>query len=55
VAGPERKLWPVIVSGTEVVWVRGFPAPAQLRPGSVHDMAVLLRETGLKGQVDFGD
>ena len=30
--GPERKLWPVVVSGQEIVWVRGFPAPARLRP-----------------------
>ena len=48
VAGPERKLWPVVVSGTDVVWVRGFPVPARLRPGSFHDAAVLLRETLLK-------
>ena len=30
--GMERKLWPVVVSGQEIVWVRGFPAPARLRP-----------------------
>jgi len=46
VSGPERKLWPVIVSGTDVVWVRGFSAPARLR--NAHDRAVLLRETALK-------
>jgi tRNA(Ile)-lysidine synthase len=55
VVGPGRKLWPVVVSGTDVVWVRGFPAPAQLRPGSVHDTAVLLRETALKDRVDLGE
>jgi len=35
VAQPERRLWPVVVSGDEVVWVRGFPSPAKLqaRPG----------------------
>jgi tRNA(Ile)-lysidine synthase len=42
VAGPERKLWPVVVSGMDVVWVRGFPAPARLRPQS--ENAVLIRE-----------
>ena len=42
VTGPERKLWPVVVSGTDVVWVRGFSAPARLRPRS--DNAVLIRE-----------
>ena len=51
VTGQERKLWPVIVSGQDVVWVRGFPAPARLRPGTVDDKAVLLRETALKGPV----
>ena len=48
VTGPERKLWPVVVSGTDVVWVRGFPAPsAQLRPRSADDSAVLIREVRL--------
>lgn len=51
VTGQERKLWPVIVSGQDVVWVRGFSAPARLRPGTVDDNAVLLRETALKGPV----
>ena len=32
VTGPERKLWPVFLSGQEIVWVRGFPVPARLRP-----------------------
>jgi len=31
VAQPERKSWPVVVSGDEIVWVRGFPLPAHLR------------------------
>jgi tRNA(Ile)-lysidine synthase len=30
-SGPERKLWPVVVNGGEVVWVRGFAVPARLR------------------------
>jgi tRNA(Ile)-lysidine synthase len=51
VTGQERKLWPVIVSGQDVVWVRGFPAPARLRPGTADDKAVLLRETALKGPI----
>ncbi len=35
VALPERRLWPVIVSGDEIVWVRGFPSPTKLqaKPG----------------------
>jgi tRNA(Ile)-lysidine synthase len=46
VTGPERKLWPVVVSGTDVVWVRGFPAPVWLGPRS--EQAVVIREIALK-------
>ncbi len=31
VAQPERKSWPVVVSGDEIVWLRGFPLPAKCR------------------------
>jgi tRNA(Ile)-lysidine synthase len=50
VTGGERKLWPVAVSGTEVVWVRGFAAPAQLRPREGKDQAVLIREIEQRGK-----
>jgi tRNA(Ile)-lysidine synthase len=42
----DRRLWPVVVNGDEIVWVRGFPAPAGLRakPGGE---ALLIRETPL--------
>jgi tRNA(Ile)-lysidine synthase len=42
----ERKLWPVILSGDVIVWVRGFPAPAkfQAKPGRE---AVLIEERKL--------
>ena len=35
VEAAQRKLWPVIVSGDEIVWMRGFPPPARFaaRPG----------------------
>ena len=42
VTGRERALWPVVVSGTDVAWVRGFPVPAALRPRG--GKAVLIRE-----------
>jgi tRNA(Ile)-lysidine synthase len=45
VTGRERKLWPVVVSGTEVVWVRGFLASARLQRRS--EPAVLIREIEL--------
>jgi tRNA(Ile)-lysidine synthetase-like protein len=43
VAQPERRLWPVVVSGDEIVWMRGFPVPSRLqaKPGQE---AVLIRE-----------
>ena len=31
VAQAERRSWPVVVSGDEIVWVRGFPTSARLR------------------------
>jgi tRNA(Ile)-lysidine synthase len=41
-----RRGWPVIVSGDEIVWVRGFPAPRHLRPAKL-DGAILIRELHL--------
>ena len=43
-AQPERRLWPVVVSGDEIVWMRGFPVPARLRAEAGQE-AVLIRET----------
>jgi tRNA(Ile)-lysidine synthase len=28
VTGTPRKTWPVVVSGNQIVWMRGFPVPA---------------------------
>jgi tRNA(Ile)-lysidine synthase len=44
--GTERKLWPVVASGREIVWLRGFPAPAQLRPRDGSKQALVIREVG---------
>jgi tRNA(Ile)-lysidine synthase len=38
-----RRLWPVAVSGDEIVWMRGFPVPASLRAKAGQE-AVLIRE-----------
>jgi len=46
VAQPERRLWPVMVSGDEIVWMRGFPLPAKFR-AKVGRAAILILETGL--------
>jgi tRNA(Ile)-lysidine synthase len=49
VAQPERRLWPVMVSAGEIVWMRGFPVAAQCRakPG---EAAVLIAEKPLTGE-----
>jgi tRNA(Ile)-lysidine synthase len=47
--GLERKLWPVGVSGQEIVWVRGFPAPARLRPPDGTQRALVIRELASRG------
>jgi len=45
-AQPERRLWPVIVSGEQIVWVRGFAVPARLR-AKAGRAGVLIRETAM--------
>ena len=39
---PQRKLWPVLARGAEVVWLRGLPAPSALKAGPGQP-AVLIR------------
>jgi tRNA(Ile)-lysidine synthase len=43
VAQPQRRLWPVVATANEIVWMRGFPVPARLRAEPEQD-AVLIRE-----------
>jgi tRNA(Ile)-lysidine synthase len=43
IAQPERRLWPVVVSGDEILWMRGFPVPARLRAADGQE-AVVIRE-----------
>jgi tRNA(Ile)-lysidine synthase len=43
-AGRERRLWPVVVSGRDIVWIRGFPAPARLRPREGGKEVLVIRE-----------
>jgi tRNA(Ile)-lysidine synthase len=47
VTGRERKLWPVVASGGEVVWVRGFRTPQQLQPRAGEE-AIAIREAALE-------
>jgi tRNA(Ile)-lysidine synthase len=46
-SGPERRLWPVVVSGKHVIWMRGFAAPGQFQARTGGLEAVLIRETPL--------
>ena len=46
--GTERKLFPVVVSGTVVVWMCDFPVPSGLRPRVGDREVVIIRETALK-------
>lgn len=50
--GQARKLWPVVASGDEIVWVRGFPPPARLevKPG---EDGVLIRESASEADSRF--
>jgi tRNA(Ile)-lysidine synthase len=44
ITGEERKLWPVATNGADIVWIRGFPSPAKLRPREDAREAVLIEE-----------
>jgi tRNA(Ile)-lysidine synthase len=50
ITGPERRLWPVVVCGDEVVWVRGFPASAPLQPQDGAEEAILIRDEPLEDE-----
>ena len=43
---PQRKLWPVVVSGDEVIWLRGFPPSARLTAKSGRN-AIMILESSL--------
>jgi tRNA(Ile)-lysidine synthase len=44
VSGAERQRWPVVVSGDQVVWLRGFPVPVDLQPKEHTAEALLIQE-----------
>jgi tRNA(Ile)-lysidine synthase len=45
---PQRRSWPVVVGGDEVLWVRGFPVSAKYR-AKPHAQAILVTEKPLAG------
>jgi len=50
ITGPERKFWPVVVCGDEVVWVRGLPSAMQFRAKTGNGEAVLIRDLPLQDE-----
>jgi tRNA(Ile)-lysidine synthase len=44
VLGIEKKLWPVVTSGDDIVWVRGFAVPAQFGPRLDTGESIMIRE-----------
>ncbi len=49
VAQPERRLWPVVVSGDAMVWMRGFPSPAKFRPKAGRAAILILEKPLAEG------
>jgi len=50
-----RQVWPVVVSGAELVWVRGFPVPAKLAAEQNEVEAVLIEEVTLRQEKHRGE
>jgi tRNA(Ile)-lysidine synthase len=49
VAQPERALWPVVLSGDEIVWVRGFAAHAKYRARAGREAALISERSWPQG------
>jgi tRNA(Ile)-lysidine synthase len=49
VAQPERALWPVVLSGDEIVWVRGFAAHAKYRAKAGREAALISERSWPQG------
>jgi len=43
ISGPLRKAWPVLASGGRIVWLKGFPIPAELQ-AKAGEAALLIRD-----------
>lgn len=50
ITGPERRFWPVVASGDEIIWVRGFPASARWRPPTDAGEGILICELALASE-----
>ena len=47
VTQPERGLWPVVLSGDEIVWVRGFNTHAKYGAKAGHDAVLIAERSGV--------
>ena len=43
----QRKLWPVVLSGNQIVWARGFPVAEPFRMRPARQVGILIREEDL--------
>jgi tRNA(Ile)-lysidine synthase len=50
ITGPERRFWPVVMNGNEIIWVRGLPAATQFRAKNENADAVLIRAVPLQDE-----
>jgi tRNA(Ile)-lysidine synthase len=48
VLGSEKKLWPVVTWGGDIVWVRGFAVPSQFGPRADAVQVVMIREVRIE-------
>jgi tRNA(Ile)-lysidine synthase len=48
VSRAERKSWPVIASGTDIIWVKGLAAPTQLQPSADLKPLIVIRHVPIK-------
>jgi tRNA(Ile)-lysidine synthase len=44
VTGTQKRLWPVLTSGAQVVWMRGFKTPRAFQPAAGAKKIVMIRE-----------
>lgn len=45
VALPQRRMWPVLLSGDEIVWLRGFPLPAKFTAKAGREAILIVAST----------
>ena len=51
----QRRLWPVLVSGNEIVWVRGFPPAASVTACRTSQQAMMISEETETGELSSAE